>query len=292
MLAEILDNARSAYLAKDIHIVSAERHLDSSDLTVAGYSQKRGLGQTIRDPSNQSTPISSSIIQSHHTRLHGNLIMGPHRKSASAKSDKPSLTGTAFDGFGFMVVGTRIETSVGNIPVEALRAGDLVRTMDHGYKPLRYVKVSKALHERSHALVLIRRGALGQDHDLRVHPEQRVVISGWPAELLFGTDEILATARSLVNARNIFDYHRSAVDYVTVLLDSQQIIFAEGVPIESPSTLAAMSDHGAAGQKRQLGALWSETKEDIPLASKQSARPCLSHTECMVVAEYLAGSPT
>ena len=83
------------------------------------------------------------------------------------------------------------------------------------------------------APILIRKGALGNDRDLRVSPQHRMLLQGWQAEMLFGEEEVLATAKSLVNDHSILRDEGGEVEYFHMLFDTHEIIYAEGAPSES-----------------------------------------------------------
>ena len=82
-----------------------------------------------------------------------------------------------------------------------------------------------------------RAGAL--DHDvpdagLLVSPDHRVMVKGARARALFNTDEVLVTARDLVNDQTIYvDRSMREVRYIHILLPSHQVVFANGVESES-----------------------------------------------------------
>ncbi len=99
--------------------------------------------------------------------------------------------------------GTQIATVSGDRCIEGLVAGDLVLTMDRGYQPIRWIGSSKRPATGDLAPILIRKGALGNNRDLRVSPQQRMLLQGWQAEMLFGEEEVLVTAKSLVNDHSI-----------------------------------------------------------------------------------------
>jgi len=129
--------------------------------------------------------------------------------------------------------GTLIKTQTGERLVEDLSAGDMVLTMDHGYQPIRWIGSSKRPATGNMAPILIRKGALGNDRDLRVSPQHRMLLQGWQAELLYGEREVLATAQSLVNDHSIIRVEGGEVEYFHILFDTHEIIYAEGAPSES-----------------------------------------------------------
>ena len=139
--------------------------------------------------------------------------------------------------------GTLIETESGEKTVEALSAGDLVRTLDHGVQPIRWIGSVRRAALGKLAPVKICKGALGNQRELMVSPQHRMLLTGWRAELFFGECEVLATAKSLVNDRDIVRVEGGFVDYFHILFDTHEIIFAEGALSESfhPGAMGAQA---------------------------------------------------
>jgi hypothetical protein len=129
--------------------------------------------------------------------------------------------------------GTSIKTQSGEVLIEDLCVGDMVMTLDHGCQPIRWIGSSRRAAIGDLAPILIRKGALGNDRDLRVSPQHRMLLQGWQAELLFGEHEVLATAKSLINDHSIIRVEGGEVEYFHMLFDTHEIIWAEGAPSES-----------------------------------------------------------
>ncbi|MBV0913530.1 Hint domain-containing protein [Anianabacter salinae] len=167
--------------------------------------------------------------------------------------------------------GTRIETERGEVPVELLRIGDLVRTKDGAFEPVRWIgsrKVSAEELRQSDTLrpIVIQAEALGKGlprRTLAVSPNHRILLSDWRAELLFGEPEVLAPAKALVNDKTIRrDSRAVTVEYFHVLFDTHQIILTEGLPTESfHPGVYSMSE------------LDEEVREELVLLFPQLARP-------------------
>jgi Ca2+-binding RTX toxin-like protein len=138
--------------------------------------------------------------------------------------------------------GTLIETQNGPTPIEQLRAGDMVLTMDDGFQPVRWIgstNVDETTLTRQPRLKPIRicAGALGAGmpaDDLLVSPQHRVFIRSKVADRIFGHSEVLVPANKLVSCDGI----DAAIDVVDVsywhlLFDKHQIIWSNGAPTES-----------------------------------------------------------
>jgi hypothetical protein len=137
---------------------------------------------------------------------------------------------------------TLIATPDGPRPVDRIRAGDLVQTLDNGAQPVLWVGRTRisgvALRRFPHLRpIRMRGGALGGDiptEDLRLSPGHRVVLRGLRAQALFNVPEVLVTARDLVDGRAIRqDLALHGVTYVHLLLEEHQVLLANGVACES-----------------------------------------------------------
>jgi hypothetical protein len=137
------------------------------------------------------------------------------------------------DGVPCFLAGTRIDAPRGAKPVEALRPGDLVQTLDHGPQLVRWAGISEVCGLRDHAPIRISAGALGQHRTLSVSPNHRILLRGAQAEIIFGEHEVFAPAKALVNGRTIRSVPMRRASYVHLLFDRHEVVFAEGLATES-----------------------------------------------------------
>lgn len=148
-----------------------------------------------------------------------------------------AVAGSELDAENTMVVcftaGTRIATLLGEVAIEDLQPGDRVLTMDHGYRPIRWIGSTRVRATGSLAPILFRRGALGNSRDLMVSPQHRMLLRGGYAQMAFGEHEVLAAAKHLVDGRSVIRVEGGEVEYFHILFDSHEIVFAEGCPSES-----------------------------------------------------------
>jgi hypothetical protein len=138
--------------------------------------------------------------------------------------------------------GTRVDTKDGPRPVETLRNGDLVQTQDHGLQPVRQVLRRRltssdlANHPKLRP-VRILAGALGcnvPSRDLCVSRQDRMLVNSRTALRMFDAKNVLVAAIRLTEMPGIFvDTDCDEVEYVHLLFDRHEIIFAEGAPSES-----------------------------------------------------------
>jgi len=138
-----------------------------------------------------------------------------------------------FPGFACFAFGTRIETIQGEVPVETLQAGDMVRTSDNGFQPLLYLARKKVSAMGRFAPVRFRKGALGNTRDLLVSQQHRMIVSGWQAELLCGQTEVFVPAKHLVNGGDVDLVYGGSVEYFHLLFAQHEVVFSEGIPTES-----------------------------------------------------------
>lgn len=151
-------------------------------------------------------------------------------------------------GLGAQVVcfaaGTRIETENGPVEVQYLQPGDMIMTRDEGLQELTWTGARRVDALGDLAPVVISKGALGNDRELVVSPQHRMLIEGWQAELWFGETEVFVKAKDLVNNETIYIREGGKVNYHHILFDNHQVVFAEGAASESfhpgPQALGAL----------------------------------------------------
>ena len=140
------------------------------------------------------------------------------------------------------VSGSRILTPSGPRPVETLRAGDLVETLDKGPVPLltplsrTLTKDQQAQNPRLCPVFVPFEAVTGRSDGpcLIVSPQHRILIRSKIAERMFGESEVLAPAIQLVGFGDIRQSPpMDAVTYVHLILDHHAVIIAEGIPCES-----------------------------------------------------------
>ncbi len=173
-----------------------------------------------------------------------NGLLDPGSLTITSTSNDGTMNGTAdlLDGTHLVFTdieriicfekGTRIRTLNGARAIETLQNGDRVLTRDHGPQPIRWVGQSTFVAEKNLAPAQFAAGFLGNKRALNVSPQHRMLIKSPAAALLFGAQEILASARHLVNGTDIIQLPSQVVTYVHLMFD-QEIIYAEGAPTES-----------------------------------------------------------
>ncbi|MGH1412951.1 MAG: Hint domain-containing protein [Pelagimonas sp.] len=139
------------------------------------------------------------------------------------------------------VKGTLMETETGPRAVEELSTGDLLQTLDHGLRPIRWCwtrtfRFSAETPDKQRP-VRIQPDALAPgvpQRELRVSPQHRMLVASKIVERLFGVDQVLIPATKLVGQPGITrDTMVKVVTYCHLFLGSHEVIFAEGAPAES-----------------------------------------------------------
>ncbi|UWQ20268.1 peroxidase family protein [Jannaschia sp. W003] len=144
--------------------------------------------------------------------------------------------------------GTLVVTALGKLPIETLRPGARVLTLDHGLQRVRWVGRTEVAAEGRFAPIRIDAGALGNTRSLAVSPQHRMLLASAHAALLFGAEDVLAPALALVGRAGIARAAGGIVTYVHVLFDRHEIVLAEGIPSESfhPGAAVLSGMNGAA----------------------------------------------
>lgn len=161
--------------------------------------------------------------------------------------------------------GTMLLTEDGPRDVASLCEGDRVQTKDNGCVEIlwlgrRHVSGARLMVMPHLYPVRLREGALDAgvpDAGLLVSPDHRMVLRGPRARALFNTDEVLVTARDLIDDQSVqVDRSRREVTYVHLLLPQHEVVFANRVETESfhPAS-AEMGGMGADDRDRLLSRL-------------------------------------
>jgi hypothetical protein len=141
--------------------------------------------------------------------------------------------GSDGDGAKCLLRGSSIATPAGVVRIEDLKVGDLVETISGKAKAVRWVgrqvfKTSRGLWAANVMPIRISRGAFADgvpSRDLYVSPGHAVYVDG-----------VLIRARDLVNNTTIaaaLPSSSDTIEYYNVLLDSHDVLLAEGMPVES-----------------------------------------------------------
>jgi hypothetical protein len=272
-----------------------------NDTMTGGLGSDRFLGLTAgdvvdgsEDPGNAENDILD-LFGSGWTKANTNIIFStPDHENGTIQFLDPlgNVIGTmSFSNIETIVPcftpGTMLETDRGPVPVEALKIGDRMATLDHGLQSIRWIgrrdltPADLVRHPRLRP-VLIGAGALGPGQpcrDMRVSPQHRILMTGAHAELISGEAEVLAPALYFLGRPGIVqDAAAAGVAYIHLMFDSHEIVMSDGVWTESfqpgAATLGAMD----ATQRAELLAIFPGLPATQTLAYP-SARSTLKRHE-------------
>jgi len=193
--------------------------------------------------------------------------------------------------------GSHIETVNGLRPVEALRVGDLVQTLDHGYQPIRWAGHThlsgSALQSSPHLMpVRIPVNALGPGRpaqDLVVSPQHRILLSGWEIEMCFGESQMLVPARSLVGKNGIrTEAPAEGISYHHIMFDNHEVVLSEGLPTESFLVGETIRNGLDQAQLQEILTLFPDLAEDSRAKAVRPARPILKGYEVQALTTLAA----
>lgn len=187
--------------------------------------------------------------------------------------------------------GTLILTPNGPRRVETLRPGALVTTRDNGSRPLIWTGRREVLFARGDNRfrpILFRPGSLGAglpERDLIVSPHHHLVVEGPDVEDAAGHPRMLAPAGAIADlrgARQMLGKRR--ITYVHVLLETHEVLLAEGVEAESlypnPDALAAMTDR----QRAAIFGLLPDLRDDPVDGFGRPALPVMDNQAALALA--------
>lgn len=198
-------------------------------------------------------------------------------------------SGSGGSGVPCYVQGTLVETARGAIPVEDIRPGDRVVTLDHGLQQVLWAGSTTVAAIGHLAPVVIAPHAFGPGQPARplaVSRQHRMLCQGWPVELWFGADEVLAPAGGLVNGQTVTSTATGRrTTYCHLLFETHEILRANGCWSESllprDMALAALSPTSRGGIRAALG---------HDGTAMRAARPCIGMAAARILGAAL-GEP-
>jgi len=147
---------------------------------------------------------------------------------AAASSDGIAVSETYVACYG---LGTLIETAAGDVTVESLAIGDLVRTMSGTLRPIKWIGTRSyagrfITMNRDVLPVVFKAGSLGENSVGEAMPRRDLLISPHHAMYI---DGLLIEAKDLINGVSIVQASSvERVDYFHIELESHDVIVAEG----------------------------------------------------------------
>lgn len=191
--------------------------------------------------------------------------------------------------------GVGIETPLGRRRVESLRVGDLVLTESGRRVPIAWIGSSRynrqqAAREERLRPVHVHAHAFGPglpDRELVLSPQHRVVVDGAACELLFGTERTFVIARHLSEPFTSRPEPEADVVYYHILLETHEILLANGLPCESLQPARRMVEALSDDARRSLMAVLDPLGAAAML-DRPDALPTLNSREARVVMTALA----
>lgn len=199
------------------------------------------------------------------------------------RADGTFVTFSEIENIICFTPGARILTPQGERAVETLRIGDTVITRDHGPQLIRWLGSRTVAGEGSFAPISIAAHVLdGASRPLLVSPQHRLLFTGYKAELLFGSDEVLIAAKHLLDGHDVVARAQPTVTYIHIMLDQHEVIYADGAATESFHAggvgISAISDQS----REDMFSIFPELRAN-PGAYGRTARPCLRSHEARLL---------
>jgi Ca2+-binding RTX toxin-like protein len=187
--------------------------------------------------------------------------------------------------------GTLIATPKGEVPVESLRAGDLIITRDNGIQEIRWTGAKHldwaALSANPHLKpIMIRQGSLGNglpERDMLVSPNHRMLVANDRTALYFAEHEVLVAAKHLTGARGVQAIDSMGTTYIHFMFNRHEVVLANGAWTESfqpgDQTLKGMGN----AQRNEIFELFPELRDEVGIESYASARRTLKRHEASLL---------
>lgn len=264
----------------DVNLLANDSTVGGGELTITHINgQPVAVGDSVTLPSGEVIELTEDgfVLASANDEA-GENVFTYTVADADGNSDIAFVTITTTPCF---TAGTLIQTPTGRRPVDVLKAGDLVLTLDSGPKPLLWVGRTIRAACGASAPVEIAAGVLGARKATRVSPQHRLLIRDRLATVLFGADEFLVQAQHLVDGRTIrMQDTGGTVSYFHLLFDRHEIICGDGVLSESfhpgPQTKDSFDPFLRRSLKRVL--------QRHNIREMRAARPSLKRHEATILA--------
>lgn len=117
--------------------------------------------------------------------------------------------------------------------IEDLQTGDKVLTRDDGPQAIRWIGQTTLRAVGEFAPIVIRKGVLHNENDLRLSPDHRIFVYQRQDRLGAGRAEVLVKVRHLINGSTVIQEDGGFMEYYQLLFDQHEIIYAEGIAAES-----------------------------------------------------------
>jgi hypothetical protein len=180
-----------------------------------------------------------------------------HRTSANVAFPFDGMG--SFAGLG-LLAGTQVATDMGWFEVETLRVGEQVLTFDNGLQTIVDIRRTRLMIDpaempQSMMPVLVPEGVMGNQVEMRLLPEQGVMVESDAVEDAYGDPFAVIPASTLVGFAGVTrDEQPCEIEVITLYFAKPQVVYADGGLLaycpERHMDMAAMA--GAHGQSYTL----------------------------------------
>jgi hypothetical protein len=221
--------------------------------------------------------------------VHGELVRGEAILDVRICEEDQKVN---TNGMVCFTQGCNILTAFGDIPVEHLKVGDLIHTVDNGLQPIRWIGTREITRTKMQIApqaqpVRIKKGTFGPympAQDIWVSQQHHMLLETEEAQKLLGCESVLAPAKALVNGQSIvLDTDMPEVKYLHLMFDEHQVVFVDGIPSESfypsPSSLMSLTE-----EDRQLVFNLMPNLETHPMSYGPLARQTVPFHQAQMLA--------
>ena len=283
LIAEDDDATIKVGQTKEIDVLSNDASSAGGTLTITAINgQPVGVGSTVTLPTGETILVTADGL----TLTSSNDDPDTTSAFSYEVTDGDGNTDVAFVNVTTVpcfVAGTLIETDEGIRPVECVRPGMRIQTMDHGAQIVRWVGHAERRAFGRDAPIRVSRNTFGKHGPIELSPNHRILIADPRAALYFDTSEVLIAAKFLLNVPGVSLHEDgSAVRYVHLLFDKHEIIETHGLASESYHPASA-SHCAFDPQKAELTRLFPQMDCGGPSAFSPAARPVAKRYEAQLL---------
>lgn len=231
---------------RDVFIIDPTHFADGNVITIDGGTGSTAAGD-VDDFDSIVLGPGLSIVDGSYSRTRdadGNSFSGSFLVRNDATNDIYTVNFTEIEAPPICFCrGTEIQTIGGKVNIEDLQVGDQVLTMDHGYRPIRWIggrSVPLSFLERTPDRFLpirIAAGALGKNSPekaLYVSPQHRILVRSKIAKNMFDAEDVLIPAKKLLPLKGVTQVTEIAnLEYYHILFDDHEIVYANGAAAET-----------------------------------------------------------
>ncbi|MFY0616475.1 Hint domain-containing protein [Shimia sp.] len=161
-------------------------------------------------------------------------------------------------GVACFAAGTRIRTNVGHQLIDTLREGDQIWTKANGLQRICWIAKRTLPGSGTFAPIQIAPETFGALKPHLVSPDHLILLTGWRAELIYGEEEVLVPAQSLVDDCDVRVSACATITYYHLAFDAPQIVSGDGVLSQCFHPESPSSIHGGHSAQSVMFAMFPE----------------------------------